>query len=198
MHRSEDPLNALLPNEIVVKLGKSIIYYIQFEYRWERVHEFPWKNHRLLWLSAVWAVLMCYSEEQWLRVTENDCKCVKQLSSISILVNLAFSLMVNSLTLEKQPSLMLMDTKDGLSVIRTILVLVKQLDPIVTLVRDVKCSITSSDTELKLSFPSVIVLKAGLSLILTFFVFSKQFDPIEILVKEGKCSIFSSDTHLKQ
>ena len=55
--------------------------------------------------------------------------------------------MVNSLTLEKQPSLMLMDTKDGLSVIRTILVLVKQLDPIVTLVRDVKCSITSSDTE---------------------------------------------------
>ena len=33
VHRSEDPLNALLPNEIVVKLGKSIIYYIQFEYR---------------------------------------------------------------------------------------------------------------------------------------------------------------------
>ena len=90
-------------------------------------------------------------------MTENDCECVKQLSSIFILVNMAFSLMVNPLTVEKQPSLILMDTKDGLSVIRAILVYVKQLDPIVTLVRDVKCSITSSDTDLKQLLLIVII-----------------------------------------
>ena len=71
-------------------------------------------------------------------MTENDCEFVKQLSSISI------------------------DTKDGLSVKRTILVLVKQLDPIVTVFRDVKLLILSSDTDLKQLLSILIVWRAGL------------------------------------